>query len=271
MGVVLFVVDEIDESMRVALARAQALASTADAALHVIRVISPPAPWHASSLTELFDAERELRRELRAVLPEALGSDRLRVCCGELTREVSAAVSRERAQLVVVLAASPSASRAAGVIARQTRVPVLVARAHRPSGAVLGTTDLEHRRYPELRRAFQLVGWLSAPLVVLHSLPAARAGLADTDAELAVAEDVYAVTSCCELLKQVTAELAPGAELVVARSDDPLDAILEQERRRACDLLVIGARIAGGPGGEPSLAETVVSRASSSVLVMPLE
>lgn len=270
MGVVLFVVDELDEAMRVALSRAQALAATAGAALHVLRVIPPPAPWRETSLTDLFDAERELRRELRARLPEALSSERLRVCCGELTREASAAVSRDRAQLVVIPAAA-CASRRAGVIARQTRVPVLVARAHRPSGAVLGATDLEHRRYPELRRACQLAGWLSAPLVVMHSLPAPRAELAETDAERAVAEDVFAVTSCCELLKQVTASLAPGAELVVARSDDPLEAILEQERRRACDLLVVGARVAGAGGREPSLAEAVVSRASSSVLVMPLE
>ena len=270
MGVVLFAVEHVDEPMRVALGRAQALAALSGDALHVIRVIPPPAPWRETGLTELFDAEREVRRELRAVLPEAPSSDRLRVCCGDFTREVSAAVSRERALLVVV-PDSPSASRRAGVIARQTRVPVLVARAHRPNGAVLGATALEHRRYPELRRAQQLAGWLGAPLVVLHSLPGARAELADHDAERAVAEDVYAVTSCCELLKQVTANLAPGAELVVARSDDPLDAILEQERRRACDLLVVGARVAGHTGFEPSLAETVVSRATSSVLVMPME
>lgn len=273
MGVLTLAIDEVGPKMRVALERARALADVTGAELHVLLVVSPnfgssgvrPAP-----LVELFNAERELRRELRDVLSDSLDAGRLRVCSGDFAREVSAAVSRDRAHLVV-LADGPLAARRAASIARHTRVPVLVARRERPSGAVVGATDLERRRYPEIRCASELSGWLKAPLVVLHSLPGVRAALVEGDPERAVAEDVFAVTTCRELLEQVVGDVAPSADVLVARSEHPLDAILETERRYQCDLLVVGTRVGGPTFVEPCLAEHVVRQAASSVLVTPVD
>jgi len=259
-GPVLFAMDELGPPMRVALERAQVLAGAGGGALHVVRVVAGAA-GAPSSLVEVFNAERELRRELREVLPEALGADRLRVCSGDFVREVCAAVSRARAELVL-LAAGPAAARRAASIARQTRVPVLVARPGRPCGAVLGTTALEHRRYPVIKKAHQLAAWLEVPLVVLHSLPAAPAG--DDD-------DVYAVASCSAHLEEVTNLIAPGAEVVVGRHEHPVDAILEGEQRYGCDLVVVGSHVGARATLEPSIAESVVREAKSSVLVTPME
>jgi len=264
-GPFLLAMDELGAPMRVALERAQALARAAKVALHAIRVVSP-VTYTPSPLAELFNAERELRRELREVLPESLGADHLRTCSGDFVREVCAAASRDRAELVV-LADVPASARRAASIARQTRVPVLVARTCRPTGAVLGTTALEHRRYPVIRKAHQLAGWLGAPLVVLHTLPASSTG----DDERAVASELYAVASCSNLLRTVAREHAPGAAVVVSQHNHPVDGILDGERRYGCDLLVVGARVGGGSRVEHSTAECVVREAGSSVLVTPMD
>lgn len=84
-------------------------------------------------------------------------------------------------------------------------------------------------------------------------------------------DDLLAVAHCSQLLKLVTDDLAPGADVLVGRHDDPVNAILETEQRYGCDLLVVGARVARSGYVDPCLAESVVRRARGSVLVTPLE
>jgi nucleotide-binding universal stress UspA family protein len=268
MSAVLLAIDEVGPAMRVALSRARALSRAAGGLLNVQRVV-PPASQLAP-LVDLFEAERELRRELQAPCSDGRGVDRLRLSGGDFSREVSASVSKDRAQLVV-LADAPAAARRAAGIARSTRVPVLVARTGRPHGPVLGTTALEHRRYPVIKRARQVAAWLEARVVVLHNLPVLLGDDTGTGLERAMADDRYAMASCCQHLAQVTREHAPGADIVVGRHDDTLAAILETERVYGCDVLVVGARVGAGASPEPSLAESVVREAHSSVLVTPME
>ncbi|MBL8955014.1 MAG: universal stress protein [Myxococcaceae bacterium] len=261
----LIALDPPGEPARVALERAIVLGAAARAPLHLLRVVPTALP----TPIEQFEAERELRRDLRDLLPASLGRERVKVSGGDVVREVCASVSRLRAGLVV-LGDSPDAARRAASIAVRARVSVLVARAAWPAGSVLGTTALVHRRYPVLRKARQLATWLEAPLFVLHNL-APRAGAAHPSTEQAAAEEVFAITSCSAHLSSVARDVAPGAAVVVGQHGDAVEAILDGERRYASDVLVVGARVGHPPGQGPSIAEVVARQARASVLVTPME
>ncbi|MBL8950409.1 MAG: universal stress protein, partial [Myxococcaceae bacterium] len=209
-----------------------------------------------SPTVELFNAERELRRELRELLPDAPGADRLRVSGGAFVRDVCEGVSRDGAALVVLPDTARAGERAA-VISRQTRVPVLVARAKRPAGGVLGTTAMQHRRYPVIKQAQQVAAWLEAPLMVLHNRPQP--------------DDIFTVASFSARLVAVARDLAPGAAVVVGRHEHPVDGILEGERRFGCDVLVVGTSVGHREHVSSSVAECVAQEAKSSVLVTPME
>jgi nucleotide-binding universal stress UspA family protein len=249
VGATLLAVETIDEAAGVALARAQAFALLRGGGLCILRVCPP-----GTAAVEVFCAEQELRKQCRRQLEESLGSDRLVVCAGDFTDEVKRASSTCGADLIVIAADGTAAERAAR-IARQTSLPVLVARPPRTEGTLVAATDLARPKYPVVRQVAELAARLDAQAVLLHS-----------------AADPDGVGRQHELLKTVATSLAPGAELLVTRDGDPLEAILAAERRYDCDLTVVGATVGSKPDlVAPSLAEEVVRNAKGSVLITPVE
>lgn len=252
---ILLAVETVDDAARVALTRALALSLLGEGGLYVLRVRPP-----GTETVELFVAEQELRRVCRRHLDDALGADRLFVRAGDFTNEVKAVTARCEVALVVMPSGGPAAARAAR-IARQTRLPVLVARPHRGDGAIVAATDLVRPSYPVVRQVDELVSRLKARALLMHSVPPPAA-----------ADDDLTVSQQSELLQSVARSFAPSVEPLIMRNSDPLEAILAAQRKYECDLTIVGATVGRRPDlSSASLAEDVVRLADGSVLVTPVE
>ena len=71
-------------------------------------------------------------------------------------------------------------------------------------------------------------------------------------------------------LEEVANGLLPGAELVTFELGSAAAAILEAGARRGCDLIVVGVPTRPRGAFDNAVAESVVRRATSSVLIAPL-
>ncbi len=164
-------------------------------------------------------------------------------------------------------------------VARLATVPVLIARASPTGGCVLGATDFSDPSLPALKMAAAEAGRRGVRCRIVHCLDmdaaayAAGAGLPGVTAAWpfprAFMDQLDAEAR--ERLREALAETNVVAEVLVVGSS-PASGILDAAQSVATALIVVGTRGRSGLArlALGSVAETVVSRAACSVLVVPL-
>lgn len=260
-GPVLLALQSADAAACVAVGRAHSLSVVVGDALHVLRVIE----GHAPDELRRFEAERELRRVCRSELPEALGSDRLRVESGDFVSRTLETLRRVGAGLLV-LATGPRAAADSAELAARSGLPVLVARSPRSAGGIVAATDLHQAGYPVVQLVARLRARLDAPVALLHNVAPPEpllgaAGELHREEKLALQE---------RHLRDVADELVPGARLYTLQRDSAATAIVEAGADDDCDLIVVGVPTRPRGAFDSAVAEDVVRRATRSVLVAPL-
>jgi nucleotide-binding universal stress UspA family protein len=278
------------------LRRALALARSLDAELHVLRVLPGLTRLQALfSRNDVLSAARAVQRTLRANritrswLRVTLGSDevieRLCIVHGDFVEQAAAYAAGVGAQMIILPPSPRRLGRTATSLARASRKPVLVAREHRGSSAILAATDLQTSGHPVLWKAAELGKRLRAKLVALHNvdpiggaelLPgtlSAGAMTVGAGAWASIHQPAASSRARLEQLTRATAPLPLEAEPMVLTEADAARAILSQAGLLDPDCLVIGARqrnwleeLACG-----SVAREVIERARRSVLVVPMD
>lgn len=281
------------------LQRALALARSLEGELHVLSVL--PGPSRLQALFSRSDARRAARtvqRTLRAKrltrswLRGTLGSDdmleRLCVAHGEFVEQAAAHAASLDAKMIILSPRLQRLGRTATSLARATQRPVLVAREHQGSRAILAATDLRTSGNPVLWKAAELGQRLRAKVVALHNvdatgaagaavlLPGALATGAMTIGAAAwanVHQPAAARSARLAQLTAATAQLPLEAEAMVVGEADATRAILTQAGARDPDCVVVGARRHSWleEWALGSVASDVVERAQRSVLVVPID
>jgi nucleotide-binding universal stress UspA family protein len=205
-------------------------------------------------LTRFVEAARATSRHCREVLADRFADERLMLAVGSL-RDCAAVHALDVDAALLVLPAGELRGREVTALARFASRPVFV---HRPmsrdAGSIVAATDLTQSDYPVLRTARDLAAQGGSSIVALHALRRPR---------LAVAVGAQ--------LKKVSAALGlHGAALLPAR--DAVSAILEEAKRRAADVIVVGthARAPWARAIRSSVAAQVIDRAQRSVWVEPI-
>jgi nucleotide-binding universal stress UspA family protein len=241
-----------------------------------VRVLFP----HEAGIDTALQAEltakatTAVRARLDAVLGAESSAVGVEIETGTAHAGMLAAAERLGAGVIVV-APGGTALR----VARSANVPVLVARPSPTGGGVLGATDFSDPALPAVKMAaaearrrgvrFRLVHCLD----IDESAYAAGAGLAFEVAAWPLSQSVMdqLAAAARERLTAALAETNVVAEAVVLRSS-PVSGILEAAQSVATALIVVGTR--GRTGlvrlALGSVAESVINRATCSVLVVPL-
>jgi nucleotide-binding universal stress UspA family protein len=226
-----------------------------------------------------FQAEltRKATSAVRARLDVVLGADSSAIPIEIETRTAHAGILDVAERVGAnVIAVGPGAT--ALRVARSATVPVLVARPSPTGGGVLGATDFSDPAIPAVRMAAAEARRRGARLRLLHCLDideaaymagAALPGATAWPLPQSVIQQVEAATR--ERLAAALAETNVPGEPVVLHSS-PASGVLSAADAVATALVVVGtrgrtglARLALG-----SVAEAVITRATCSVLVVPL-
>jgi nucleotide-binding universal stress UspA family protein len=164
-------------------------------------------------------------------------------------------------------------------VARSATVPVLIARPSPTGGGVLGATDFSDPALPAVKMAAAEARRRGVRFRLVHCLDvdegayAAGAGLPGGIAEWPLSQSVVdqLEATARERLTTALAETNIVAEAVVVRIS-PASGILQAAESVATALIVVGTR--GRTGltrlALGSVAESVITRAPCSVLVVPL-
>ena len=263
------------------LQRAFALSRVLDADLHVLRVLPETAHVHPLfPQCHIMDAVRSVERTLKAMrttqewVSEVLGDAevagcRVEVRNGAFLEQAAANAAEIGADLIVVPPREGRFGAMVTTLVRVSHVPVLVARAATSDEAIIAATNLEDAEYPVLRKAADLAAHLDARLVAVHNMTPASFGL--RSAVTRPGED--AAETRRRRLARATKRLSVDTEAVMARLEDPVDAILREARDRDADMVVVGSHHRSWFDRLVSndVATQVVNRARRSVLVTPLE
>lgn len=226
--------------------------------------------------------QRELTQQataaVRAKLDAVLGSDsnsiRVEIEAGTAHAGILTLAERLGAGVIVV---GPGGT--ALRVARSAAVPVLVARPSPTGGGVLGATDFSDPSFPAVRMASAEARRRGVCFRLVHCLDideaayAAGSGLAGVVAAWPLPQSVMdqLEAGARERLAAALAEANVVAEAVVVRSS-PASGILHAAEAVVTALIVVGTRGRTGMArlALGSVAESVMSRASCSVLVVPL-
>lgn len=241
-----------------------------------IRVLFPhEAGFDAAAQAALEDKARQaLRAHLEALIGDALGDLDVEIESGTAHAGILS-VAQKIGAGVIVIGPGPTAHR----VARSFDGPVLVARPSPVGGSVLGATDFSDPSLPAIHMAADEARRRGVKLRVVHCLdidPAAYVPAAAMPGMLHIAPVPQAMIdemerSALERLHTSIAAAGVDGEASIERLPAALG-IVQSARAVATSLIVVGtrgrtglARLALG-----SVAESVVSRAECSVLVVPL-
>jgi nucleotide-binding universal stress UspA family protein len=278
-----------DEAIR----QAHEWAKAYDGELIVCHVIA--APWHTNALfpqqneeesLETLDLEENAVQEVSVRVEELTGRSpdgfRLVIESGDPAANVVREAEEEKADLVVVAnrGATGIERLLLGTVAERVvghaHCPVLVARAHNPTGHVLVATDLSDRSAALIDAAVPEARRRGARLSVLHNvdvatLPEVLMDMASSMAGFPVAPRAASQVRdlAAQLVRDFVAVQRIDADCMVAEGDAAAS-IWRAAEQLPAELVVIGshgrtglARLAIG-----NVAERVVQTASCSVLVV---
>jgi nucleotide-binding universal stress UspA family protein len=264
-----------------ALQRAYELANRWHGTLYVLHVAPPGAQPRASgehpAETEQAIAQAVLRRVRRFCdrgLSEVLPRDHMLVRQGEFT-EVVARTAHELDATLVIVPGAEQPGMAVATIAREARVPVLVARKSAPGGGIVAATDLGDPGCDELRHAAALAAQTPGKLAFVHNVkPVVQAATTVLGHCLCtvIEPSAQCLAQCRERLQALAELFGVRADALVMSRPSAEDAILEVAREKGADLIVVGARrqrwlerLFG-----TALAARIVDHCERSVLVAPL-
>jgi nucleotide-binding universal stress UspA family protein len=263
-----------------ALQRAYELASRWHGTLYVLRVAphdDAPAPGEHVQHNEQAIAQavlRRVRRHCDRELAEVLPRDRMLVRRGDFA-EVVASTARELDAALVIVPGGERRGIAVAAIARESGIPVLVARKPAAGGGIVAATDLGDPGCDELRHAAMLAAQTPGGLSFVHNVtPTVQAGTtALGHGRCTVVEpSPECLQHCRERLRALAELLGVCADPLVVSRPNVEDAILEVARDRRADLIVVGARRQGWFERlfGTALAARIVDHSERSVLVAPL-
>lgn len=268
-----------------ALRRARSMATALHAELRLLHVLEEPLFWSplfpqlsteaASSQVERCTALlEELWRICSMTEGGPLDAEDVVLASGDFVEEVWRAALEMRADLIVLADEEGLTGKQATRIARDTQVPVLIARHHRPSDVIVAATDLSDARYPIIRGAARLGQQLAARLVLLHNVPPQSASAPMPEPWLPVfLEDTPNLNQTWQRLRALADRYSPQAGTIVASQVDAADAILAAARSRDADIVVLGTRHRSWLERllHGSIAARVIDTVKGSVLILPLD
>lgn len=247
-----------------ALRRAHAVAEAFEAECFLLRILSgaparsarfpPPHPMQAMArLSRAHRAWQSTLHEFNAVFP-GLSPEQVLLRQGHLLRETEQTALEIQADLIVVPREPVLPGRDVAWLASTTQTPVLVVSSEAAGQSIVAATDLRDERYPVLAQASAWSRLLARPLVCVHRLPHEP----PDEAECALS----ATLSRCQI----------EAEPVTVWGAPATDAILEEARTHAADVMVVGARPRSWFERFTwrGIASRVIDEAPCSVLVIPM-
>lgn len=252
-----------------AIVRASRAATALGGDLHVVAALAKHRRDEpAKTLTRIVDRIRDLAPsnkidvELRA---------------GDLSQIAIHVGRRRNAVLVIVSPDAGGDGDTAAKVADALKVPVLVARTPRPNGAMVAATDMAHLQYPVLVTSRQFAQALDTPLMFFHNATPVSMFTLNPMISGTPYIDTSGVARDAAEAKLSRLRALAGSEddvdVVVARSHETLDAILEVAVERKADIVAIGHRrrswIARTLGRH--LTAKVADRCDQSVLIVPVE
>ena len=276
---------DLSESADAALRQAYAIGTQIGAPISVchvlpeafnVRVLFPQeAGIDTSFQTELtHKATTSVRARLHAVIGAESSSIPIEIETGTSHAGILNVAERLGAG-VIVIGPGGTALR----VARSASMPVLVARPSPTGGGVLGATDFSDPALPAVKMAAAEARRRGVRFRLVHCLDideaayAAGAGLPGVIAAWPLPQTVMnqLEATARERLAAALAETNVAAEALVVRSS-PASGILDAAQSIATALIIVGTRGRSGLArlALGSVAESVISRASCSVLVVPL-
>jgi nucleotide-binding universal stress UspA family protein len=259
-----------------ALQYARALSRALNAELHVLIVLPALEPLRPSGNGD-FDVEEARQRVERCVaacrqartwwtevLGEQVPTRRLRVRFGYFTDEVAARAGELDAPLVILAPSLGRLGAAATALVQACSRSVLVARGVMAPGVLVAATDLEDPRHRVVRRAVELGAVLDSSVVAVHNVSCLAA-----PPRFSTGVGVWAAP---QLPRRVISQLSAPVDMVVTTEVDPVDAVLEQSRRRSTRMIVVGTRRPPrDKSRRVSVPAEIIDRSRCSVLVTSLE
>ncbi len=269
------------------LLRAAAFARVLHADLHVVRVVPDTSRVNllfpqrrvadaACTIEWMLLLNRTTRNWLHDSLPDDLRlSERFALVRGSFVEKVADYAAQFDAKLIVLPSEEVRLGSAVAALASTSGVPVLVARESSGTETIIAATDLAEEGYPILRKAAELRDQFSSPVVAIHNVNPARASVGgNLGWPVPPGRSVEAVREArTQKLTALSQCMFTEAEPVIREELDLVEAILSEARSHDANMIVVGThrrswayRLVVG-----SVAARVVNRASSSVLVTPLD
>jgi nucleotide-binding universal stress UspA family protein len=189
----------------------------------------------------------------------------------DFIQQTTSRVQAIGARLIIVDAQEGSTSALLASVAHGTRAAVLVARDPRPDGVILAATALRTSHDDVLEAGAELASQVKMAFVAMHNVAPVSLGVGPEIATL-MSLPQHSTQHRLRTLDQAASALRSGAQTVVTRRCDPVDAILREAHIRDADLIVIGTRRRAwwrrltGQG----VTARLVNRAGRSVLIVPL-
>lgn len=267
------------------LRRATVLARALNARLHVLRVLPGPSrlgalfsPRSRVSATRAVQRTLSARRATRTWLGDALDAENavehVAVVHGDFVEQAAAYAASIDAALIVVAPSEARTGQAVTSLACAASTPVLVAREPFGGQVIVAATDLRSTGYPVLQKAADLGRRVQASMVAVHNVgPAPVSGFDPVSMLGMPTPSANRHDGLEERMARLAQRLPIDTRVVVRGENDSADAVLDEARSHAADLVVVGTRPRSWCGGllTSSVAARVVNHAERSVLVLPLD
>jgi nucleotide-binding universal stress UspA family protein len=283
---------DFSEGSRTALAYAAAIAEHFGARLTVMTVDDPLLANVAASTGRVPSLAEESERELRGLATETLGENRgattieFRVVIGKPAQEILRLAAELAAELVVMSShgRSGTSKRFFGStterVLRETKIPVLVTRAHRPGALslpdiirdldrIVAPVDLTAASPQQVIVAAGIAKALSMPLILMHVLEpiyvpvGIRLAIPGSDAERRADAEAQLKALAMSVARDAAAEI-----LVV--SGEPAEEIVKVADVRGAHLIIMGLHSSGLLGPRMgSVTYRVLSLTNALVLALP--
>ena len=266
---------------RAALLRAAAIAASQAASLHLVLAVGVPAKTSRMLFPQrAMDALRgRVRDEHRLALAREwaarlVPSARIEVAQGDVSTVARAAAERLGAGMLVLAAHDLAIRRDAVWLATELRIPVLVARRAAGRTTVLAATDLRNADLPVVGTAAALAARNHGRVVAIHNVPSAVVvPMSPYGTARTIGASPADLRTAGERLRVAAGKRHGVTETILAAEADTSAAVVQAAAAVAADVVAVGARrrswidrLLFG-----SVAEGVVERCGSSVLLMPLD
>jgi nucleotide-binding universal stress UspA family protein len=259
-----------------ALRRASLLAERAGAELYLLQVgpaVSETKRSRARAASHA--AARSALRACKRSLVSPVALDHILVRSGDFADVLVGTAHTLSPALVVIAGVDAPSGKQVVRIARRARVPVLVSRRPSQNGVMLAAMDLTPAGESELRFAGELAERFAMRLSLLHNVrPVVHAMTAPAGHTLCtvIQPSKELLASRRAQLQALAREAGVNADTQVLSRPSVDDAILEQARAQAADLVVVGLRpqkfierLFG-----TALASRVLDQCERSVLIAPI-